>query len=65
MRTIISTAAAFLLMGALQLVSGSALHAQERTRADLRREWLALANGRTEFDIADPALVPTPLARQR
>jgi hypothetical protein len=55
-------AVALLLMGALQLVSGSALLAQERTGVDPRREWGALANGRREFNISDPALVPSQLA---
>lgn len=55
-------ATVLLLASALQLASGPAVFGQERTGVDPRREWAALANGRTEFDIADPALVPIPLA---
>jgi hypothetical protein len=31
-------------------------------RAETRREWNALASGRTEFDVSDPALLPSSLA---
>jgi hypothetical protein len=54
--------ATLLLVSALQFGSGFAALGEERTAVDPRREWGALANGRTEFDIADPALVPSQLA---
>jgi hypothetical protein len=62
MRTIIAIAAALLVTGALQLGSGWAVLGQERPAANLRTELFRLANGRAEFDVADPALVPSQLA---
>jgi hypothetical protein len=38
----------------------AAVLAQDRT--ETRREWGLLANGRTEFEVSDPALVPSTLA---
>ncbi len=56
-----ATLAAILLCASIATVLG-----EEPSGADDRRdagiEWHSLANGRTEFDISDPALVPRRLA---
>ena len=66
MRNIITISAAFIIAVSLQLPSADILIGQEQTPAGVRREtyrqWSDIANGRTEFDIADPALVPSELA---
>lgn len=45
---------------------GTAVFADDYSSADARHdarpEWYSLANGRTEFDVSDPALVPRRLA---
>jgi len=54
------------VVGLLLFASIATGLAEDRPQADARRdalrEWQNLANGRTEFEIADPALVPKPLA---
>jgi hypothetical protein len=66
MRTIITIAAACFTAGLLQLSSADTLMGQQQMPAEVRseayRQWSGIANGRTEFDIADPALVPSQLA---
>jgi hypothetical protein len=56
-----ATLAAILLCASIAAAPG-----QDRLGADDRRdagmEWQSLANGRTEFDVSDPALVPKRLA---
>jgi hypothetical protein len=66
MRAAISALSAFFLAAMVLFASVAALPAEDRSVADLRsellREWYSAANGRTEFDISDPALVPGQLA---
>jgi hypothetical protein len=66
MRNIITISAAFMIAGILQISSADILIGEERSSDDVRREahrqWSDVANGRTEFDISDPALLPTQLA---
>jgi hypothetical protein len=66
MRSIGPLLSVLLLAGALQLASVATLFGQERADIDPRREayreWQSIANGRTEFDVSDPALVPRQLA---
>jgi len=56
-----ATLAAILLCGSIAAALG-----EDRSAADdlpdARSEWHSLANGRTEFDVSDPALVPRRLA---
>ena len=56
-----ATLAAILLCGSIAAALG-----EDRSAADdlpdARPEWHSLANGRTEFDVSDPALVPRRLA---
>ena len=66
MRFAISVLSPLVLAGLLLFTSVAALLAQDRSEADLsrdvRREWYVLAQGRTEFEVSDPALVPSQLA---
>jgi hypothetical protein len=66
MRTSISVAAVCLLTSFLQLSSVDTLMGQDQTPTEARieayRQWKNVANGRTEFDVVDPALVPSQLA---
>jgi hypothetical protein len=54
------------LAGFLLLTSLVAVVAVDSPKADVsqdpRREWFGLAQGRTEFEVSDPALVPSRLA---
>jgi hypothetical protein len=54
------------LAAILLCVSIAAAPGEDRSEADDRRdarlEWHSLANGRTEFDVSDPVLVPRRLA---
>ena len=54
------------LAGLVLFTSVIAAFAQAQSEIDLsqdpRREWSSLAQGRTEFEISDPALVPSRLA---
>jgi hypothetical protein len=66
MRLAISVLPPLVLAGLLLFASFAAVLAQDRSEADLRndvsREWYRLAQGRTEFEVSDPALVPSQLA---
>jgi hypothetical protein len=66
MRNSVSIAAVLVLIGVSQLSFVGPLigqeHASNETRIAAHRQWAAIANGRTEFDVADPELVPTHLA---
>jgi hypothetical protein len=53
---------AILLFGSVAAVLGEDGSEADR-RPNLSREWHSIANGRTEFDISDPALVPASIAR--
>lgn len=59
MRSVVSILSRLLAAGML-LFNSSALLADERMEA--RREWGTLANGRTEFEVSDAALLPKTLA---
>ncbi|MEH2558543.1 hypothetical protein V1286_006072 [Bradyrhizobium algeriense] len=50
------------LVAAWMLVFNSAAAVLAQDRTETRREWGTLANGRTEFEVSDPALVPGTLA---
>ncbi|TWC06736.1 hypothetical protein FBZ93_10123 [Bradyrhizobium macuxiense] len=56
----------FTLFACLLAGSMTATRGDESSSVDARREalreWASLANGRTDFEISDPALVPRPLA---
>ncbi|MEH2518379.1 hypothetical protein V1279_003952 [Bradyrhizobium sp. AZCC 1610] len=60
MRSIPSILFRVVVAGMLLFNSAAAVLAQDRT--ETRREWGTLANGRTEFEVSDPALVPSTLA---
>jgi hypothetical protein len=60
MRSIPSILFGVVVAGMLLFNSAAAVLAQDRT--ETRREWGTLANGRTEFEVSDPALVPSTLA---
>jgi hypothetical protein len=60
MRPISSILPRLVVAGMLVFNSAAAVLAQDRT--ETRREWGMLANGRTEFEVSDPALVPSTLA---
>jgi hypothetical protein len=66
MRTIVSNLSALFLAALLLFASVAAPLAQDRSETDPRREayreWQSIANGRTDFDLSDPALVPSRLA---
>jgi hypothetical protein len=61
MRSVASVFSRLLVAGALVFGSFAAALGQDRT--ETRREWYTLANGRTEFEISDAALLPRTLAR--
>jgi hypothetical protein len=60
MRSIPSILLRLVVAAMLLFNSAAAVLAQDRT--ETRREWGTLANGRTEFEVSDPALVPSTLA---
>jgi hypothetical protein len=60
MRSIPSILARLVVAGMLVFNSAGVVLAQDRTAT--RREWGTLANGRTEFEVSDPALVPSTLS---
>ena len=60
MRPISSILSRLVVTGMMVFNSAAAVLAQDRT--ETRREWGLLANGRTEFEVSDPALVPSTLA---
>jgi hypothetical protein len=66
MRLAFSFLAPLILVEALLCASIATALGEGRSLADDRRdarlEWHGLANGRTEFDVSDPALVPRRLA---
>ena len=66
MRTIAPIAVALIIAAILQLSSSDISIGQELTTDEVRhetsRQWTAITRGRPEFDIADPALVPSQLA---
>jgi hypothetical protein len=66
MRPINSILSAFFLTGILLFGSVAAPLGQDRSETDPRREayreWQSIADGRTDFDVSDPALVPSRLA---
>jgi hypothetical protein len=61
MRCSASILSRLILAGALMVSLVTAALGQDRDAT--RREWGALANGRTEFEVSDPALLPGTLAR--
>ena len=60
MRPISSILSRLVVTGMMVFNSAAAVLAQDRT--ETCREWGLLANGRTEFEVSDPALVPSTLA---
>jgi hypothetical protein len=54
--------AGILLFAPAAVVLGDDLSEAEHFRRDVLQEWSSIANGRTEFDVSDPALVPSQLA---
>lgn len=60
MRSIASLLSRLVVAGMLLCNSAAAVLGQDHT--ETRREWGALANGRTEFDVSDAALLPSTLA---
>ena len=60
MRSIASILSRLVVAGMLVFNSAAAVLGQDRT--ETRREWGTLANGRSEFEVSDPALVPSTLA---
>src|SRR5215475_596196 len=66
MRTVVSILSALVVAGTLLFASVADLLGQDRAEVDPRRqsyrEWESIANGRTDFEISDPALVPSRLA---
>jgi hypothetical protein len=59
-RSIPSVLSSLIVTGILVFNSAAAVLAQDG--AETRHEWGTLANGRTEFEVSDPALVPSTLA---
>jgi hypothetical protein len=59
MRSMVSILPRLVVAGVLVLISVAFALGQDR---EARREWFDLANGRTEFDVSDPAMVPSQLA---
>src|SRR4051812_16346268 len=64
MRAIFSALSWFSLVGLLLVTSAATGFSQDRpeadrSRDDLGREWVNLAQGRTEFEVSDPELVPS------
>lgn len=60
MRSIASILSRLAVAGMLVFNSAATVLGQDRT--ETRREWGTLANGRTEFEVSDPALMPSTLA---
>jgi hypothetical protein len=58
MRSIVSILPRLLVAGMLVLTSVAFALGQDR---EVRREWFNLANGRTEFEVSDPLLLPSRL----
>jgi hypothetical protein len=56
-----ASVAAILLCASIAAAPGED-HSEADDRRDAGMEWQSLANGRTEFDVSDPALVPRRLA---
>jgi hypothetical protein len=50
-----------LLFTPVVLALGEEMNPELRDRIDARSEWFNLAKGRTEFEVSDPALVPSRL----
>ena len=67
MRFLVFLLSRSVLAGLLLFASIATGHAENASQADARhealREWHNLANGRTEFEVSDPTLVPKPLAQ--
>jgi hypothetical protein len=65
MRAIITTLSSLTLVALISCASTPRVFAQDQPKADLsrdtRREWYSLAQGRTEFEVSDPALMPSLL----
>jgi len=66
MRTVVSLLSALVVAGLLLFGSVAALLGQDHAEIDPRREayreWESIANGRTDFDVSNVALVPSRLA---
>jgi hypothetical protein len=66
MRLAVFILAPFAVAAILLFTSPTAVVGQNRSAAepsrDVRPEWYSLAKGRTEFEVSDPALVPSQLA---
>jgi hypothetical protein len=60
MRSIISILPRLVVAGMLVFASVAVAFGQDRI--EVRREWSNLANGRTEFEVSDPVLLPRRLA---
>jgi hypothetical protein len=65
MRSAASVLSRLILAGMLLFASVAGVLGEERSEPDpsrdARREWFSLANGRTEFEVSDPALLPSQL----
>ena len=66
MRSAVSILSRLVLAAMLLFTSVAAVIGEDRSEAapsrDVRPEWYSLAKGRTQFDVSDPALVPSQLA---
>ena len=66
MRSVVSSLSELVVAAIMLFASVAALVGQDGAEADPRREatreWQSLANGRTDFEISDPVLVPSRLA---
>jgi hypothetical protein len=50
-----------LVIASVVLALGQEMSLEQRDRIEANREWSALAKGRTEFEVPDPALLPSRL----
>src|SRR5882757_6747724 len=62
MRAIMSILSPLVLAGILLFAFAAAVLGEDLSELSPRRAWHSLANGRTEFDVSDLALVPGQLA---
>jgi hypothetical protein len=65
MRSVVSVLSSLIMAGILLWTSVVATLAEDdfaNAKREARQEWHTIANGRTEFDVSDPASVPSALA---
>jgi hypothetical protein len=64
MRSVVSVLSSLIMAGILLWTSVAATIAEDdiaSARREARQQWHSIANGRTEFDVSDPASVPSAL----